>query len=96
MPEDVLTSAELERLLAEIEAFAPSPANWWHGKLLRVCRHALALEAEVDRLQQLRLGAANEAQDRLSETVRLRAEIACLRRQVEAQRHEVHEDDGDA
>jgi hypothetical protein len=59
MSEEILSVAELERL---------SRQEWRHHEMLRVCRHALALEAEVAR----------------------------LRRQIEAQRHEVHEDDGDA
>jgi hypothetical protein len=69
MPEEVLTVPELERLAATAEL---DPQNEVHSVrnsvFARVCRHALALEAEVAR----------------------------LRRQVEGQRHEVHEDDGDA
>jgi hypothetical protein len=65
MPEEVLTVAELEELLDFCDT---SPRLDWSIHLARVCRHALALEAEVAR----------------------------LRRQVEGQRHEVHEDDGDA
>jgi hypothetical protein len=130
MSEEVLTVAELERLLADCEAVNPRTDAWScvvyeqpeghafparagyyaagpsseskgqahadarffelaRGQFARVCRHALALEAEVARLQQLRLGAANEAQDCRDENTR-------LRRLIEGQRHEVHEDDGDA
>jgi hypothetical protein len=70
MPEEVLTVAELERLAAQVEGYASQPElayNYWFAALARVCRHALALEAEVAR----------------------------LRRQIEGQRHEVHEDDGE-
>jgi hypothetical protein len=52
MPEEVLTVAELERLLAAALAHPPPVPGWPHHELGRVCRHALALEAEVDRLRQ--------------------------------------------
>jgi hypothetical protein len=91
MSDEVLTVAQLERLSAQAEEYAEccrETINWptlpvWFTTLARVCRHALALEAEVDRLQQLRLGAANEAQNCRDENTRLCREVACLRRQVE-------------
>jgi hypothetical protein len=69
MPDELLTVAELERLLAAAELLPPAfHSSWRDHEFARVCRHALTLEAEVAR----------------------------LRRQIAAQRHEVHDDDGDA
>jgi hypothetical protein len=114
MPDQPLTVAELELLMTQAEQMAahyrqtgeaPSRFIDWPGTLARVCRHALALEAEIARLHQLRLGAANEAQECRDENTRLRRQIeghcdriaaqaALLARRAE--RHEIHEDDGDA
>jgi hypothetical protein len=122
-----LSVAELERLAvrAERDVEVYVWADWCRNvTLARVCRHALALEAEVARLRgacvtmqheiQQTLGKAlgypaaypdvSTADDgavvvgeHIAETLALEAAetIARLRRQVEARRHEVHEDDGE-
>jgi hypothetical protein len=85
MPDEVPTVAELERLAATPNQYVCASV------LARVCRHALALEAEVARLRQL--PDLTDALDTLrpSDLHRrvvgymdyLLAEVARLRRQVE-------------
>jgi hypothetical protein len=133
MSEEVLTAAELERLLVHTEAHPPFWKDWRHRELVRVCRHALALHKAIadhhgqkaddrcwmddERLYaaaglppaDVRVGDQEAMLNNCARFIRrrtecgawpsyaeLEAEVARLRQQVEGQRHEIHEDDGDA
>jgi hypothetical protein len=86
MPDEVPTVAELERLAATPNQYVCASV------LARVCRHALALEAEVARLRQqvedndLEPPAPPVPDDQLPRLSDLRGLL----------KHEVHEDDGDS
>jgi hypothetical protein len=86
MSEEVLTVAELERLLAEVKVPGELTRAMLRAALASACRQTRALEAEVARLR----GEVVRRDDRIAEL---------LSRWVEDSlrlRHEVHDDDGDA
>jgi hypothetical protein len=107
MSDEVLSVAELERLATTAEGYATAGSHtFWFATVARVCRHALALEAEVARLRgeqaQLRCVFCGHAVSCLDPDAGAKMAghiMSCpdrLRWLVEAYRHEVHEDDGDA
>jgi hypothetical protein len=84
MSEEPLTVAQLERLATTAEGYATAGGHtFWFATVARVCRHALALEAEVARLRRQVEGHC--------ERIFKQSELLSRR----AERHEVHEDDGE-
>jgi hypothetical protein len=108
MSEEILTVAELERLLAECEAVNPRMDVWScvvyeqpeaHAFPTRAGYYAAGPSSESKEQAHVDARFFALAQGQFARVCRhalaLEAEVARLRRLVEAQRHEVHEDDGE-
>jgi hypothetical protein len=109
MPDQPLTVAELERLLADCEAVNPRTDAWscvvyeqpeHHAFPARAGYYAAGPSSESKEQAHVDARFFELAQRQFARVCRhalaLEAEVARLRRQVEGQRHEIHEDDGDA
>jgi hypothetical protein len=109
MPDEVLTVAELERLLAECAAVNPRTDAWscvvyeqpeHHAFPARAGYYAAGPSSESKEQAHADARFFALAQGQFARVCRhalaLEAEVARLRRQVEGQRHEVHDDDGES